>query len=54
MPYLEQPVMTPEGTGRLVQVFLGRAAVVLDVKPSKVTYFPTEVLAELLTRRRAG
>ncbi len=54
MPYLDRSVMTPEGTGRLVQVFHERSAVVLDARPAKVTYFPTEVLAGLLTVRQAG
>lgn len=54
MPYLDRSVMTPEGTGRLVQVFHERSAVVLDARPAKVTYFATEVLAELLAVRQAG
>jgi hypothetical protein len=45
-PFLERRVRTPQGTGRLVQVFSDRAAVVLDrelVKPEseqKITFFP--------------
>ncbi len=54
MPYLDRSVMTPEGVGRLAQVFLERSAVVLDAKPAKVTYFATKVLAELLSVRQAG
>ena len=54
MPYLDRSVMTPEGVGRLAQVFHERSAVVLDARPAKVTYFATEVLAELLAVRQAG
>ena len=54
LPYLDRSVLTPEGTGRLVQVFLERAAVVLDAKPAKVTYFTTKVMAELLAVRQVG
>lgn len=53
MPYLDRSVLTPEGTGRLVQVFLERSAVVLDAVPTKVRYFPTEALAEILASREA-
>lgn len=54
MPYLDRSVMTPEGTGRLMQVFHERSVVVLDARPAKVTYFPTQVLAGLLAVRQAG
>ncbi len=53
VPYAGQSVMTPEGTGRLMQVFVERCAVVLDIRPAKVTFFPTRVLAELLLRQEA-
>ena len=53
MPYLDRSVMTPEGTGRLVQVFRERSAVVLDARPAKVVFFATEVLAELQLRQAA-
>lgn len=53
MPYLDQVIDTPQGTGRLVQVFRDASAVVLDREPRKVTRFPTAVLAQMLARRRA-
>ena len=54
MPYLDGWVMTPEGTGWLVQVFLERSAGVLDANPTKVTFFSTGVVAEIRVRQGAG
>ncbi|EQD67025.1 phage SPO1 DNA polymerase-related protein, partial [mine drainage metagenome] len=54
MPYLEQFVMTPDGPGRLVQVFLRESAVVLDRAPQTVTRFPTATLVRLLAQRQVG
>lgn len=54
MPYLEGVVNTPQGPGRLVQVFRESSAVVLDRDPSRVTRFPTSTLARLLEQRATG
>lgn len=43
-PLLERTVETPQGPGRLVQVFADRAAVELSVQPGRVHHFlPDEI-----------
>lgn len=43
-PYIDKPVLTPFGRGRLILAAPERAAVLLDRAPSRATYFlPTEV-----------
>lgn len=37
-PLIGRPVWTPQGAGRLVQVFSNRAAVVLDCQPGLVAF----------------
>jgi|GEM_PF-1342604 len=54
MPYIEQTVATPKGTGRLVQVFHDRCGVVLDHSPNKVAFFPPGEVAGLIQERQAG
>jgi len=54
MPYIEQTVGTPKGTGRLVQVFHDRCGVVLDHNPAKVAYFSPGDVTELVQERQAG
>lgn len=45
-PLLGMNVQTPQGRGRLIQAFPGRAAVVLENAPKQVTHFqPAEVWA---------
>ena len=41
---------TSAGTGRLVQVFRDRSAVVLDGGPNRVTFFATDALAARLIK----
>ena len=54
MPYIEQTVTTPKGTGRLVQVFNDRCGVVLDHDPRKVAFFHPSEIAEFIDERQAG
>lgn len=43
-PFIGREVQTPLGRGRLLQVFHERATVVLDVEPSRASFFlPSEV-----------
>ena len=43
-PFLGREVQTPEGPGRLLQVFTERVTVVLDAEPSRASFFlPSEV-----------
>ena len=43
-PYLGREILTPEGPGRLLQVFAERVTVVLDAEPSRASFFlPSEV-----------
>lgn len=54
MPHIGTYIETPNGQGRLVQVFRDVSAVVLDRAPQKVTRFTTAVLAGLLAQRQVG
>lgn len=54
MPHVGTYIETPNGQGRLVQVFQDVSTVVLDQAPQKVTRFPTAVLASLLAQRQVG
>lgn len=43
-PFIGQRVQTPDGPGRLLQVFAERVTVVLDAEPSRASFFlPSEV-----------
>jgi hypothetical protein len=43
-PFLGRMILTPEGPGRLLQVFAERATVVLDAEPSRASFFlPSEL-----------
>lgn len=43
-PFLGRVVQTPDGPGRLLQVFAERVTVVLDAEPSRASFFlPSEV-----------
>lgn len=43
-PFLGREVETPQGRGRLLQVFAERVTVVLDTEPSRASFFlPSEV-----------
>ena len=43
-PFLGRTILTPEGPGRLLQVFPERATVVLDAEPSRASFFlPSEL-----------
>ena len=46
-PLLHHMVGTPKGTGKLVQVFAGRAAVLLDGDSSRVAFFDPEAVRPL-------
>ena len=43
-PFLEKRVLTPDGPGRLVQVFSERVAVILESNPSQLSFFvPSDI-----------
>ena len=50
-PLIGRQVATPQGPGKLVQVFSGRAAVVLDSDTSRVTFLAPEEIRPLAQGR---
>jgi hypothetical protein len=50
---VDRPVMTPQGSGKLCQVFSERAGVILDTAPERITFFDPNLITVPLGLKNA-